>query len=217
MALPPDLDLNVATLRAMLALGRRATTAEIDDRVFELLSPAVRAREFPGLQRRLRAARNDLLEASLIARPIRGAWELTEKGVAAASTAATEASTRLLVQSSTIAEPLLFQRERERIGLPSGENETMPMIIELNLRHPDGLEGALDQFKAIYQKVVERPKSTFEPIADIFLHEKLTLQEAKDLVRADIAKAGDRSEGARTRSPNRAIHRIWPDFPVKPV
>jgi hypothetical protein len=128
----------------------------------------------------------------------------------------TRSTPRHLVQGSTIAEPLLDPGEREQLDLPTSEDEPMTMLIELNLRHGDGLGGAKAQFLEIYKRVPGTDPDQVVTIADIYLRCWLSLDQAKSLVREDIKWAEtDKAPGSRSR--HRAIYRIWPDFPVQPI
>jgi subtilisin family serine protease len=83
----------------------------------------------------------------------------------------------------------------------------MPVVIELNLRHRDGLEGAAAQFLAHFEaRMGDRPPP--ERVADTYFRTELTQAEILRLVDAD-----QREPDAASR----AIYRVWPDFPVHPL
>jgi serine protease AprX len=114
---------------------------------------------------------------------------------------------RPLVQRAIVSDALMDPEERERIGFDPSPDAPMPVVIELNLRHRDGLEGAaaqfLDQFRA---RMEDRPDP--ERVADTYVRAELTQAEILRLVDAD------------QREPDagrRAIYRVWPDFPVHPL
>jgi serine protease AprX len=111
---------------------------------------------------------------------------------------------RPLVQRAIVSDALMDPEERERIGFDPSPDAPIPVVIELNLRHRDGLGGAADQFLAQFQ--VTLPGAA-EPdrVADTYYRAVLTQAEILGLVEADQAQ----QDPAR-----RAIYRVWPDFPV---
>jgi serine protease AprX len=113
---------------------------------------------------------------------------------------------RPLVQRAIVSDALMDPEERERIGFDPSPEAPMPVVIELNLRHRDGLEGAAEQFLAHFQdRLGDRP---VERVADTYFRAELTQAEILRLVDAD------------QREPDagrRAIYRVWPDFPVHPL
>jgi serine protease AprX len=114
---------------------------------------------------------------------------------------------RPLVQRAIVSDALMDPEERERIGFDPSPEAPMPVVIELNLRHRDGLEGAAEQFLAHFRaRMGDRPEP--ERVADTYFRAELTQAEILRLVDAD------------QREPDvaqRAIYRVWPDFPVHPL
>ena len=114
---------------------------------------------------------------------------------------------RPLVQRAIVSDALMDPEERERIGFDPSPDAPMPVVIELNLRHRDGLEGAAAQFLDHFRARMEgRPDP--ERVADTYFRAELTQAEILRLVDAD------------QREPDagrRAIYRVWPDFPVHPL
>jgi serine protease AprX len=114
---------------------------------------------------------------------------------------------RPLVQRAIVSDALMDPEERERIGFDPSPDAPMPVVIELNLRHRDGLEGAaaqfLDHFRA---RMGDRPDP--ERVADTYFRAELTQAEILRLVDADQREPD---------AANRAIYRVWPDFPVHPL
>src|SRR4029453_13231705 len=94
-----------------------------------------------------------------------------------------------------------------RIGFDPSPEARIPVVVELNLRHRDGLAGAADPFRA---PSAAPPPDAPEPdrVADTYLRCELTEAEILRLVEAD-----QRQEDASRR----AIYRVWPDFPVHPL
>ena len=93
----------------------------------------------------------------------------------------------------------------------------MTMLVELNLRHSDGLEGAKIQFFDIYERILKTDPNHVVTIADIYLRCKISLLQAQLLVREDISEGNKPVNDSSTRSRKRSIYRIWPDFPVEPI
>jgi len=112
-----------------------------------------------------------------------------------------------LVQRAIVAEALIDPDERARIGFDPGPDAVMPVVVELNLRHREGLSGARRAFLEHYQATLpERPEP--DPVADTYFRCELTEAEILRLVDSD------RREPDPAR---RIIYRVWPDFPVHPL
>ena len=114
---------------------------------------------------------------------------------------------RPLVQRAIVSDALMDPEERERIGFDPDPAAPMPVVVELNLRHRDGLEGAAAQFERHFEATLGgRPAP--ERVADTYFRCELTQAEILRLVEADQLQP-DAAE--------RAIYRVWPDFPVRPL
>jgi len=114
---------------------------------------------------------------------------------------------RPLLRNEIIAEALIDPVERESMSLPMGDDEPLPVVIELNLQHALGLTGAVAQFDAAWRGAA-LPGTPPPQTADIYCQANLTLRQVRALVAEDL-KTIDPSQ--------RAIYRIWPDFPVQPL
>jgi serine protease AprX len=114
---------------------------------------------------------------------------------------------RPLVQRAIVADALMDPDERRRIGFDPDPGAPIPVVVELNLRHREGLEGASDQFlDHVAATLPDQP--TPERVADTYYRCALTQDELLRLVEAD----------QRQPDPSRrAIYRVWPDFPVHPL
>ncbi|MBA2528734.1 MAG: S8 family peptidase [Euzebyales bacterium] len=93
------------------------------------------------------------------------------------------------------------------MGLPTDPAEPGPMVVELNLRHAEGLDGAEARFRQLYEAVV----GPWEPdppelVASTYFRCDLSMAGAREMVRRDQADAAPSA---------RAIYRVWPDFPVR--
>ncbi len=109
------------------------------------------------------------------------------------------------LRNEIISDALLDPVERDRMGFPTAEDVPMQVVIELNLQHATGLQGAVAQLDGDWRVAgigVPRPPQT----ADIYCQAALTIQQVRRLVEVDLS-GGDTS--------TRAVYRIWPDFPVQ--
>ena len=114
---------------------------------------------------------------------------------------------RPLVQRAIVSDALMDPDERARMGLDRGPDATMPVVVELNLRHRDGLEAAAGQFLAHYRATLpDRPDP--QRVADTYYRCELTQDDILRLVEADQRQP----DAAR-----RVVYRVWPDFPVHPL
>jgi hypothetical protein len=111
-----------------------------------------------------------------------------------------------LVQRAIVSDALMDPEERARIGFDPSPQAPIPVVIELNLRHRDGLEGAAEQFLAHYRATLPGAPEP-DRVADTYYRAELTQEDILRLVAAD-----QRQEKASLR----AIYRVWPDFPVYP-
>ena len=112
-----------------------------------------------------------------------------------------------LVQRSIVSDALIDPDERARIGFDPAPDAAMPVVVELNLRHREGLPGARRDFLADYQATLPG-KPEPEPVTDTYFRCLLTEAEILLLVEADQRQP----DAAR-----RTIYRVWPDFPVHPL
>jgi serine protease AprX len=116
---------------------------------------------------------------------------------------------RPLLRRTVVADALLDPGERERMGFSPHDDVPIPVVVELNLRHRAGLSGARERFLALYQRIPgDPPPLDPEPVADTYYPCRLTIDQIRALVAADME--GDDPPGS-------AIYRIWPDFPVSPL
>ncbi|MDQ3344559.1 MAG: hypothetical protein M3524_13470, partial [Actinomycetota bacterium] len=57
---------------------------------------------------------------------------------------------RPLLRSGVISEALTDPHQRQKLRLPEDPNAAGPMVVELNLLHEEGLDGAEERFKELY-------------------------------------------------------------------
>ncbi len=122
----------------------------------------------------------------------------------------------------TVSQYMDDDQKREKWGLPAikDADKLGLYIVELNVEHVGGLAGAETAFKVLYQQVVttprkkrktkgtaSKPQSTRKPlkIAKTYFRCEFKDHEWRELV------AQDEQKSARER----AIYRLWPDFPIK--
>ena len=80
---------------------------------------------------------------------------------------------RPLVQRAIVSDALMDPEERERIGFDPNPEAPIPVVIELNLRHRDGLAGAADQFLDHYQATLPGAPDP-DRVADTYFRCELT-------------------------------------------
>jgi subtilisin family serine protease len=110
-----------------------------------------------------------------------------------------------LLRNEIIADALLDPAEREAIGLPPGDDAPLPIVIELNLQHARALKGSVARLAKDWD-TAGIGGSPPEPTAEIYCRADLTIGQVRALVAADLAV---------TPASERAIYRVWPDFPVQ--
>ncbi|MEA2604875.1 MAG: hypothetical protein QOF89_5867 [Acidobacteriota bacterium] len=112
------------------------------------------------------------------------------------------------------APPDLNDPERRKCwGLPESETARGDYMVELNVGHRGGIKGATFRLKQIYRDVVsEEADRQPERVGQTYYHCFLSVIEWRRLVKRDEA---DPQTGEPTHPKDRAIYRIWPDFPIK--
>jgi serine protease AprX len=111
---------------------------------------------------------------------------------------------RPLIRRNVVADALIDPDERERIGLPRAEDVPLPVVVELNLGHAGGLSEADRTFHVEWERIVGGAAPV--RIADIYYRGLISVQQVRELVHADLAHEDPAQ---------RAIYRVWPDFPVQ--
>ena len=107
----------------------------------------------------------------------------------------------------TLSEALVDPEERARLGIAAGDDDPMPVMIELNIAHPGGLEPARARLMALCSRVCPDDDVPV-PVSGALYKGWLTIDQSRRLV------LGDAEEPDRRL---RAIYRIWPDFPLRPL
>ncbi len=122
---------------------------------------------------------------------------------------------RPLLRNEIIAEALLSPSERAAIGLPAADDAPLPVVIELNVQHAGGLDGARRRLSAAWT-AAGLDGSPPPQTAEIYCRADLTIGQIQALVLQDLTPIQQQNPTA-VRTAERAIYRIWPDFPVQPL
>ena len=91
---------------------------------------------------------------------------------------------RPLVLRAIVSDALMDPEERERIGFDPSPDAPIPVVVELNLRHRDGLAGAADQFLDHYAATLPGAPAP-DRVADTYFRCELTEADILRLVEAD--------------------------------
>ena len=112
-----------------------------------------------------------------------------------------------LVPRQVVAEALSNPQERRDLGWDAGDDVPLPVVVELNLQHRDGLEEANAELRRLLADVVNER----DPwrVAKTYYKVQLTMEQVRTLVREDRQRHSDDRD--------RVIYRVWPDFPVRPL
>ena len=104
-----------------------------------------------------------------------------------------------------IAPPLRSGAAREKLGFAREDDQSIPVMIEVNLRFAGGVEGAFARLEALWARVTGG-RGHLSRVSEQYAAGELSMQEMERLVAADAAPV---------RWPRRSIIRLWPDFPVQ--
>jgi subtilisin family serine protease len=110
-----------------------------------------------------------------------------------------------LLLPGVIAPPLRSGASRENMGFTPEEDESIPVMIEVNLRFAGGVERAFARLEALWARVTDG-HTQLSRVSEQYAAGELSMQEIERLVAADAAPV---------RWPWRSINRLWPDFPVR--
>jgi hypothetical protein len=118
--------------------------------------------------------------------------------------------TELYLGNAVIPPDLDNENSRVKCGLPRSPDEAGELMVELNLMHPGGLPAADLIFLKLFRSVVPSPERQPLRVARTYYSCRMSLNDARRLVRADRLAAE-----AANAPKDRAVYRIWPDFPVR--
>jgi serine protease AprX len=110
-----------------------------------------------------------------------------------------------LLTPGVIAPPLRDAAARRRMGFRAEEDAPIPVMAELNLRCEGGSDAAFRRLDRLWERVTDGPGPT--RISEQYATGSLSVRQMKRLVAADATPEAWSA---------RALHRLWPDFPVKP-
>ena len=116
----------------------------------------------------------------------------------------------LYLGNAVIPPELDKEENRAKCGLPRNAEDPGEFMVELNLMHSGGLPAANLTFLTLFRGVIPSAERAPVRVARTYYSCRMSLNDARRLVRADREKA----EAAKTPR-DRAVYRIWPDFPVK--
>ncbi len=102
------------------------------------------------------------------------------------------------------------EESRVRWGLPAEDDKPGWYMVELNLEHSAGIPAAAERFAELFKKVVPSEQlEHFPPTAltKTYIRCWMSVLQWRSLIQLD-------RESSKS---HRAIYKIWPDFPVKPL
>jgi subtilisin family serine protease len=107
---------------------------------------------------------------------------------------------------------------RAAMGLPKGETQRGPYMVELNVKYHGGLAEACRKLKDGWAELFSMPRSARRAnvppkpieISNSYLAVQLSVREWRHLVARDAQMADDDES-------RRLIYKLWPDFKVKPL
>jgi subtilisin family serine protease len=137
--------------------------------------------------------------------------------------------------SRTFVPPELFDAKRRKAwGLGQKETDRGPYIIELNLQHVEGVEGAQVALENVHKKaVVHNTTWPIQRISKTYVRCEMTPREWQRLLGLDTETAETAARDAAEKAAGdaapqigrpiqvgssmryRAIYKLWPDFPVE--
>lgn len=114
----------------------------------------------------------------------------------------------LYMEQATIPRALEDEERRLKWGLDGKTDQAGDYMIELNLLHRRGLEGAKERFEELSRKIETdtRPKQ----VSKSYYAWKVSLSNLRRLVKLD-----EDTDNAKHDRSKLAIYKVWPDFPVR--
>jgi subtilisin family serine protease len=118
---------------------------------------------------------------------------------------------RVYVGSAVVPPDLDKEENRRKWGLPASTAAPGEYMVELNIQHTGGLPSADVTFLKLYEDVVSREARELRGpvrVGKTYYSCWISLDDVRRLVAEDERRA--------VRPGDRAIYRVWPDFPVHP-
>jgi subtilisin family serine protease len=106
-----------------------------------------------------------------------------------------------------VSEALLDPDQRARLGMSADEDSPVDIVVELNLLHKKGLEAARSKFNQLLSSRSTGERDEAMLVAGTYYRCQLSIDELRDLI----------AEDQKTPVAERAIYRVWPDFPISPM
>jgi serine protease AprX len=91
-----------------------------------------------------------------------------------------------LLLPGVIAPPLRSSASREKMGFTPEDNESIPVMIEVNLRFAGGVQGAFDRLETLWKQVTDSDAGPSR-VSEQYAAGELSMQEMERLVAADAA------------------------------
>jgi subtilisin family serine protease len=110
------------------------------------------------------------------------------------------------MERATIPPALNDDTRRQEWGLSNDASEPADFMIELNLMHNLGVEGASKQFEVLFAELLPGRKAY--AVSKSYYSCRVSLDDLRRLVALDEERAGK----DRTKI---AIYKVWPDFPIR--
>ncbi len=222
MALTPLSVLADLIVDSLIVLGGVATAKQVIEQIGSMsgFTPTDEDRADdpeagrPLWQSRVYTARGHLGDDDLVLAS-KGRWVLTAAGQAsaeqrrepAAKPAAKPVPQPATLRPSIIVAPLRDPRDRAKVmGSETGDDDPMPVLIELNVSYPGGISWACDALKRLFVEVgIIGADGEMPELFEEYVPADLSLRTIQKLVRADAPEP---------KLGQRVIYRVWPNFPV---
>ena len=116
------------------------------------------------------------------------------------------------LRAGTLSEAFTITDQAQRAQMGMAPDDVTPtfVVVEMNLFHAEGLNGARARFKQLYESLATTAYPRKAPIlvADTYYRCHLSVADVRRLIMEDQKD---------TASKRRAIYRVWPDFRMKPL
>jgi serine protease AprX len=112
------------------------------------------------------------------------------------------------MERATIPPALNDKARRQDLEITTKSSEKDDYMVELNLAHGEGIEGAAAAFVKLFEKFIKAEDGTTEKVSKSYYSCFVSLDDLRRLVAEDEKQAGD----DRTKL---CIYKVWPDFVVR--